>query len=141
MTKTDPKSQSGSTEKSLRELRDILEVVKSKVAGTSGTVSLLLSQVRFLRDHQSVISEKLDVHEEKLKALIRTAEEHEEKLNKLIASDEENTPKLDSIRLSILEIEKAIKGYSDMYQQNTDKIDGLDTRLTRVENRAAIPGK
>lgn len=124
MSKIDPKLQSGSQQKSTRELKDLLEIIKNKVDHISASQAMQSTQIHFIRDQQSVINEKLDVNEEKINALITTSEEHSDKL--------------DTLQLSVVETEQSIRTYGDMYQKNRDKIDGLDTRLTKVEGRLAV---
>lgn len=94
----------------LRPLKDLLEIVKSKVDKMETFQNVTMQMVRDLRDQQSVINGKLD----------------------------EIQVTQDSHTGSLMTIESELKGYADMYQINDSNVRKIEKRLEPVEKAAKI---
>lgn len=94
----------------LRPLKDLLEIVKNKIDKMETFQNVTMQMVRDLKDQQSVINGKLDEMQETL----------------------------DSHTGSLMNIERDLKGYADMYKINNSNIRKMEKRLETVEDDAGI---
>lgn len=94
----------------LRPLKDLLEIVKDKVARAETFQNVTMQQVRDIKDQQSVMNGKLDEVQETL----------------------------DAHTGSLITIEKELKGYADMYKINDSNIRRMEKRLETLEEDAGV---
>lgn len=94
----------------LRPLKDLLEIVKDKVARAETFQNVTMQQVRDIKDQQSVMNGKLDEVQETL----------------------------DAHTGSLITIEKELKGYADMYKIDDSNIRRMEKRLETLEEDAGV---
>jgi len=105
----------------VRPLKEQVEIVKSKVDKLDLFQSVGTENIRSIKEQQSVMNEKLDSLEEVKVTIIELKEIVE-----------------DRIYPSVVEIEKDIKAYGDMYKINDDNARKLEKRVVTLEDHARI---
>lgn len=113
-----------SVTEAMRPLKDMVEITKDKVERQYTFLMVTTENIRVLKDQQSIMNGKLDKLENKI-------EKVDERLDDLQGSTDANTA-------SIMEIEKTLKGYADMYKINTSNMQKLERRVRPLENKAGI---
>ena len=112
----------------VRPLKEQVEIVKNKISHLDLYSSVTSSNVRSLKEQQSVINEKLDGIDV-IKQDLTDVKSQLSDLNDIIGN---------RMYPSVLEIEKNITAYGDIYKRNNDNSKKLDKRLVVVEDRLDI---
>ncbi len=108
----------------LRPLKDLLEIIKSKVDKLETFQHVTMQQVRDIKDQQSVMNGKLDNIEERL-------DDPDTGLKRI-------NDRLDVNSASLAVIELEIKGHGDAYKINDSNIRKMEKRLEGVERKEGI---
>lgn len=118
--KNDPKT----LKDELRPLKDLLEIVKDKVDRMETFQNVTMQQVRDIKSQQSVMNGKLDLIEERLD----DPDSGLEAINR----------RLDANTGAVVELEKTVKGYADMYKINDSNIRRMEKRIKPLEENDGI---
>lgn len=97
----------------LKKIKGLVEIVVNKVRSMETHQSVAAEQVRFIRDQQQVMNEKLDTIEEKI----------------------------DAHTGSLIKIEDTLQGYADMYKTNKEKNEELKERVEVIEGKLSVSSK
>lgn len=95
----------------LRSIRDMVELTKKKVDSQELFLHTTSENVRFIKEQQSIINEKLDEHTRILE---------------------------DQVLPSVVTIETEIKAYGDMYKINNSNARKLEKRIEVLEGKSDI---
>lgn len=98
-------------DKKITPVKELVEVIEDKVSSARLSWDVTVSQVRAIREQQSVMNKKLDEHSDVLS---------------------------NRIYPSVVTIENEIKTYSDMYKINNDNAKKLEKRVETLEEEAGI---
>src|SRR5690349_5086017 len=105
------------SEKDIRELKDLLEIIKDKTHHMDIFLGVTMSSVRDIRDQLSVMNKKIDQTKADLND---TRKELSEKIQELgLELKEVKNTQEKSVLPSVTFIEKHIKGFGDAYKENT----------------------
>lgn len=108
----------------IRPLKELVEVLKSKVDHQELYLMATSSNVKSIKEQQSVINEKLDAQGKKLGILWDQVEK--------VTMDLEEVKEMQDLHTAVLKrIETKVEG-------NYDDIKKADKRLTKAENRLGI---
>lgn len=109
----------------IRPLKELVEVLKSKVDHQELYLVATSSNVKSIKEQQSVINEKLDTQGKKMDILWDQVEK--------VTMDIEEVKETQDLHTAVLKrIETKVEGNSDDIKEKVDK------RLTKVENRLGI---
>jgi len=115
----------------LQPLKELLEIVKDKIDKMEAFQNVTMQQTRDIKDQQSVMNRKLDGIEKRLGGV-------EEQLNDPDTGLEAINRRLDAHTGAVIELEKTIKGYADMYKINDSNIRRMEKRLETLEEDAGV---
>lgn len=102
----------------VRPLKEQVEIVKSRITKLDLFQNVATETIRTIKEQQSVINEKLDFLREELQEMKETQD--------------------NSIYPSVVETEKNIKAYGDMYKLNNDNARKLEKRVNTLEKVEGI---
>ena len=115
----------------LQSIKELLEIVKDKVDRMESFQNVTMQQARDIKDQQSVMNKKLDTIEKRAGGI-------EEQLSDPDTGLEAINRRLDANTGAVMELEKTVKGYADMYKVNDSNIRKMQKRLETVEENAGI---
>ncbi len=115
----------GLIETQVRPVKDLVEIMTSKLRQAEIFQSVAAEQSRTIRDQVSVMNKKLDEH-------TKILEQHTVILEKHINIIE------NQLLPSVITIEDTIQSYGDMYKINGDNILRHEQRLAIVEDKLEI---
>lgn len=108
----------------LRPIKDLMEVTKKKVDNQELFLHTTAANVRSIKEQQSVMNEKLD----ELNNAIENPETGLKRLNK----------GLDTNTAAVVDLERTVKGYADMYQINDSNVRKVAKRVEVLEGKSGI---
>lgn len=111
----------------IKKIKDLVEIVVSKVRGMETQQSMMADQVRVVRDQQSVMNDKLDNISERIEGTE----------TRLSSVDD----KLDNHTAALIKIEETLEGYADMYKVNKEKNAELEERVETIEEKLVLSSK
>jgi len=123
----DPKTQKDN----LQPLKELLEIVKDKVDRMETFQNVTMQQARDIKDQQSVMNKKLDSIGKRLDGV-------DEQLGDPDTGLAAINRRLDANTGAVVELEKTVKGYADMYKINDSNIRKMEKRLEPLEEKADV---
>lgn len=107
-----------------RPLKEIIEIIKQKVDKQELFLTATTSNIRAIKEQQSVMNEKLDGIEARL-------DDPDTGLKRLNDRTDANTG-------AVMQLEETVNGYGDMYKINDSNIRKMQKRLEPLEENAGI---
>lgn len=108
----------------IRPVKEMVEVIKKKTDAFDFSIGALDRVVRFAKDQQSVMNEKLDGNSVDLKEISKKQKIMDEKLNSHTAS--------------LIKIEATVDSYKEAYQLNKKAINNLKDRTSKIETTLGL---